>query len=62
MLTSVLTELLNRSVMRWLNGLMPASTRLIQPSASCGVVHCDQTALPPWPSETYEAWSGFFGW
>ena len=43
--TSVLTALLARSLMRWLKGLILASTRLIQPSTRTGEVHPDQ--VPP---------------
>ena len=44
-LTSVLTALLERSLMRWLKGLILASTRLIQPSTKTGGVQPDQ--VPP---------------
>ena len=38
MLTSVLTGLLKRSSLRWLNGLMPSSARLIQLMTSLGSI------------------------
>ena len=45
MLAVVLTGLLNKSEVRWLKGLMPPNTRLIQPSASAGGVQADQFVI-----------------